>query len=307
MCIRDRNIIGMNMPAEILFRDINLLNQNIKKLLNDIDLDEVHYDSPFEISINGKYYSTTVKNIEELGYKQIYLHDITKRQVYEQQIRDYQKNLKELHKKVNSSNEQEKERIGKELHDGVGHSLSLLKMEMQNFFITNKINLDDKKADKMLRAVDKLSNEVRELSHQLKPRILSEFGLVPALRSLVDRINSSGKLKGFVNQENELMLIDENIEKTIYRICQEALNNIIKHSDCREFSIDISNDSDSLKVVISDDGKGFNVNEKMRNGSTSLGLLNMKERADAIGAGFSIDSIQNMGTSIYLKVDTGKN
>ncbi|MDX1701817.1 MAG: sensor histidine kinase, partial [Melioribacteraceae bacterium] len=270
----------------------------------NLDIDKLTEDTNIEVSINNRYYSTNIKNIKELGFRQVYLHDITKRHEFEKQIKDYQNNLKDLHNKVDSANEEEKLRIGKELHDGVGHSLSLLKMEMQNFFMKNNHSLEEENANKLLTTIDKLSGEIREISHQLKPRILSEFGLVPALRSLIDRTNSQGKMIGYVSQEKEFKLKDKKLEQNIYRICQEALNNIIKHSECDEFHIDIKNYNNTLKLVISDDGKGFNVGDKMRNGKTSLGLLNMKERAEAVGGNLSIDSIENMGTTIYLSVNS---
>jgi len=296
-------VIDMNNSAREVFKDKDIQNANINTLIQNIDIIDDGNDINHEIKIADKYYTFIMKEIEELGYKHIYLHDITSRVEYEKKIKDYQDNLKELRMRVDLANEKEKQLIGKELHDSVGNSLSLLKIEMQNYFYKNDINVNESEANKMLHSVDVLSEEVREISHQLRPRILSEFGLVQALMALVDKINLQGKMQGYVNQNNELEVKDKNLEQNIYRICQEALSNIIKHSECTEFNVDIFVLENSLKIMISDDGKGFNIEEQFNYGNSSLGLLNMKERAAAIGGSFTVDSIENMGTTIYLNVD----
>jgi len=296
-------VIDMNNSAREVFKDKDIQNANINTLIPNIDIIDDDNDINHEIKITDKYYTFIMKEIEELGYRHIYLHDITSRVEYEKKIKDYQDNLKELRMRVDLANEKEKQLIGKELHDSVGNSLSLLKIEMQNYFYKNNINVNESEASKMLHSVDVLSDEVREISHQLRPRILSEFGLVQALMALVDKINLQGKMQGYVNQNNELEVKDKNLEQNIYRICQEALSNIIKHSECTEFNVDIFVLENSLKIMISDDGTGFNIEEQFNYGNSSLGLLNMKERAAAIGGSLTVDSIENMGTTIYLNVD----
>ena len=300
---RKNEIIDMNNSAKELFKDQDITKPNIKTLIPNtvINTDESHFQS--QINIGNKHYTFIVKPIEELGFKHIYFHDITKRVEYEQRVTDYQSQLKKLRVKIDTTNEDEKQRIGKELHDGVGHSLSLLKIEMQNYFIKNEISFTDNEVISMMNSVDDVSDEVRELAHQLKPRILGEFGLVQALRSLVDKTNMKCKMKGYVTENEEFKIIRERTEQNIYRICQEALNNIIKHSDCTEFHVDIVHSDKKLSITISDNGRGFIFDEQMSFCNSSLGLLNMKERAESIGGTLMVDSMEKMGTSIYLSIN----
>ena len=294
-------VIDMNNFAKDLF-DHSLTDVNIKTLIPNIEINSNGNGLNSEINLGNKNYTVIIKEIKELGYKHIYLHDITSRVEYEKKIKDYQNNLKELRIKIDSVNEEEKQRIGKELHDSVGHSLSLLKIGMQSCFLNHDISICDDGPSQILDSIDALSDEIRELSHQLKPRILNEFGLIPAVLSLVDRTNQKESMIGYVTESGGLIERDENLELNIYRICQEALNNIVKHSECHEFRIEFIVDDSELKVIILDDGKGFKLDEYMKEGTSSLGFLNMKERAESIGGTLSVDSIVNMGTTIYLNV-----
>ncbi|MCB0745359.1 MAG: sensor histidine kinase, partial [Ignavibacteriae bacterium] len=241
------------------------------------------------------------KDVDDLKFKHIYLHDITNRIEGEQKIKNYKDNLRELRTKLESVNEELKQKIGKELHDSVGHSLSLLKIQLQNVLETKELNTDEDEIKKVFISIDELSQEVRELSHELRPRILEEFGLIQAIASLIDRTNLQGNMKGYIVQNKEFRITEKKLEKNIYRICQEALNNIIKHSECSEFYLEFNLDNSILDIVISDNGKGFDLNEQFGNERSSLGLFNMKEGVEAVGGKFNIDSIKDIGTNISLK------
>jgi two-component system sensor histidine kinase UhpB len=235
-----------------------------------------------------------------LGFKHIYLADITNRVNYERQVIKYQEQLKQLRIKIDSTNEEEKQRIGKDLHDGIGHSLSLLKIEVQNYIGAKSLSINEKEAQKVLNSIDVLTNEVRDISHELRPRILNEFGLVQALKSHVELRNLSKNNRGEVTQNIEFRISDKKLELNIYRICQEAIRNIAKHSRCKEYFIDFYLVDENLEITISDDGVGFDVENELYNKGGSLGLFNMKERADAVGGFFEMDSILSLGTTIFM-------
>ena len=129
---------------------------------------------------------------------------------------------------------------------------------------------------------------------------MAEFGLFQAVKSLVDKSNVQKNVTGYVNKNIDFIIADKKLEQNIYRICQEALNNIIKHSECAEFMIDFIYSDEKLAITISDDGVGFDIEQQFGSQKTSLGLLNMKERAESGGGTFSIDSIKDMGTTVYM-------
>ena len=156
------------------------------------------------IEIGNKYYSISVRILETLGFKQIYLHDITKRIKYEIQIKDYQESLRKLRTKFEFINEDERQRLGQELHDGVGQNISLIKIELQ------QLSLKERKDEirDLIISIDKLQNDIRDISHKLRPRILNEFGLIPAISSLIDTINSKGNIRGYLSINGKIGLTE---------------------------------------------------------------------------------------------------
>ncbi|MFH0733186.1 MAG: ATP-binding protein [bacterium] len=245
------------------------------------------------VEINKKYYTISLKENNSLEFVQIYLHDITDRIEQEKQIEEYQENLRLLRIKLNERDEKLKEHIGRELHDNIGNQISILKLSFQNYLENTEIN----KIDKLYNRIDLLADNVRGISHQLSPNILKEFGLVSALTQLVEETTKNSNMSGHVININYLEMKDINLELGIFRICQEALGNIIKHAKCSEFEIQIIVEEGFLKFIIMDNGVGF-TQEKTK--KPSLGLLNMEERAKALNGRFEIESSVE-GTTIYLE------
>ncbi|MBK7978864.1 MAG: hypothetical protein IPK06_02395 [Ignavibacteriae bacterium] len=179
----------------------------------------------------------------------------------------------------------------------------MLKISLQNLK-----NSDYHKADidNLVKSVDELIYEIRDISHQLRPRILNEFGLVAALKSIIDTINNQNNLKGYLTTNYVMGTLSKEYELNIYRICQESISNIIKHAKCSEFFIQFLSDENQLKLVISDDGIGFNVSEYLSEGRSSLGLLNIRERAENYNGTMNIISAPDEGTTIFIKFEMEK-
>mgnify|MGYP001239261412 CR=1 FL=1 len=233
------------------------------------------------------------------------MHDITKREQHDRIVSEYQKSLKKLKQKVEKAHEEEKQKIGRELHDSVGQQLSVLKLSLQRAIQNNNIdgNADDVKT--IIQIMDDVSQEVRNISHELRPRILNELGLKDALTSLIANVTENTDILGHIVSFGENIPLDKSLELNIYRICQEAINNIIKHSGCSKFEIKIYYENNNIRIIITDNGKGFTLEKDLDEGSSSLGLLNMKERAEAFNGSFLLELLDGEGTTIYLnfKVD----
>ncbi|MBK7107082.1 MAG: sensor histidine kinase [Ignavibacteriae bacterium] len=296
----DKNfiIIELNNCAENEFGK-KLLGKNVFDIFGNFKENMLNEKS-VEISYRNKFYSAVTKEIEPFGFSHIYLRDITQRIEYETLIKKNQESLKQLKSKVESLNEEEKDRLGKELHDSVGQNLLMLKLNLQNLQSENKIN-HNTEIVKMINLIDELAVEIRDISHQLRPRILNEFGLVAGLTSIIDAINSKDHIKGYLTTNYKLGSLNKEHELNIYRICQESISNIIKHANCSEFFIQLIQDDEQIKLVISDDGIGFNVNEYFTEGKSSLGLLNIKERAENYDGKMNIISAPGEGTTIFIK------
>ncbi len=295
-------IINMNDPAKDFFIEEHILNQKCDKLIpNYQELKNNPHDIHQEVSINQKYFTISIRESKHLNFTQIYLHDITHKVEQEIIIKNYQKKLKLLKAKLDDTNEKERERIGSELHDHIGNKISLLKMNLQNYVE----NPDDNEPEELYRKIDFLSKEVRGISHQMSPKMLKEFGLISALRALVEELTKNSNMTGNVTSINYEKIDDLKLKLVIYRIIQEALNNIIKHSKCSEFEIQLVIEDNFLKVIVSDNGIGCSVEKFKTTDIPTLGLLNMKERTESLNGIFQFDSVIGEGTTIYLEFYLG--
>jgi signal transduction histidine kinase len=184
--------------------------------------------------------------------------------------------------------EKERDRIGKELHDNIGSKLSYLKRFVYEKFKDSDVDI----------AVDDLCNDVRSLSHEISQSELKLVGLVSALSDLAQNYSSGTHLtvefKSYYPPKN----ISENISNNLFRIVQEALNNIIKHADASHVDIQLIGHRENITIAIEDDGKGFDFNSTKE----GLGLKNMTSRAQQLHGEISIDSKINSGTSVLIIV-----
>lgn len=190
--------------------------------------------------------------------------------------------------------ESERQRISRDLHDSIGQSLILIK---------NKVQLDNDTSTSDM--VAKTLEEVRSISKQLHPVLLEKLGLTASIEKLVADIDGSTSI--FV--ECELDMIDgiftKEMELHIYRIIQESMNNLIKHSDTPSALVKIENRSDHIKCSIIDHGKGFDLTENPKQ-FKSLGMLTLKERTKILKGNLIIDSSKGKGTAIILTIEKPK-
>jgi signal transduction histidine kinase len=144
--------------------------------------------------------------------------------------------------------------------------------------------------------------ELKNISYDLKPRLLEIHGLIPALRLMVEQVSSSEGIKGTF-EHFDVTTLKPRLEITIFRICQELINNIIKHSRAGFFSIQISQDDKSIKLIVDDNGIGF---EKPRTSYDDsklrgMGLISISERVEAFKGEISIDSTPGNGTVVAIE------
>ena len=214
-------------------------------------------------------------------------------------IRLKQENKILLEKKLRASSvfqaqEKEKVHLSKELHDGLGPLLSLIKLNVSSLE-TNSGN------EKMLTEIKELASEgmkeVRNISHTLMPTLLEKQGLEPALREFTEQINQSQTLKTDFTFTISSKLTQD-IELNIYRIVQETLNNALKHADANNASIHLIENKQQFELTISDNGKGFDVLKT----SEGNGLNNIHSRVDFLNGKTEIKSIHEKGTSFMISI-----
>jgi two-component system sensor histidine kinase DegS len=206
--------------------------------------------------------------------------------------------------RIVENQENEQNRIAKEIHDGIGQMLTGLKFSLES------INLDDKeKSAQKIEYLKKLSLDiikgVRTATFNLMPPELSDHGIVSSLAKLVQELSKlTGKEILFFNKTDFDQRLDSLIEINIYRLAQEAINNAIKYAESSHIIVQLSHSETLLSVIIDDNGKGFDIHavDQKRNSESGMGLLFMKERIQYINGRVFINSIPGEGTRITFNI-----
>src|SRR5450759_1575356 len=229
--------------------------------------------------------------------------DITGRNNAEEGLRKSRERLSRLSYHLVETQEQERRRIARELHDEIGQTLTALTIAL------NGISQADKsfnhKLDNLKGLTHDLIDQVNSLSSELRPRVLDDLGLVPGLISLFNRFTAQAGIEidfkhGLIKQKQ----IPPEIEITAYRIIQESLTNVVRHSDVKLAIVRIQIDEDTLWIQIQDAGKGFDYQTAL-NSSSSMGLMSMLERAELVGGLFSIQTAPGEGANITCRLPLG--
>ena len=200
--------------------------------------------------------------------------------------------------------EQERTRLAKDLHDGLGGMLSGIKYS----FSTMKGNLimTPENARAFERSMDMLDSSIKEMrrvAHNMMPEALVKFGLDTALKDFCNDINQSGALK--VNYQSigmENTTLDQTTSITIYRIAQELLNNTMKHAAAKNAIVQLSHTGDTVSLTVEDDGKGFDTSILL--GARGIGWTNIQTRVEYLKGKTDIQSAPEKGTSIHIEIKT---
>jgi len=214
------------------------------------------------------------------------------------QQKEMANSLRDSKTQLVNSQEQERSRIARELHDGVGQLLSLVELEIAQLSETYGFELKSR-LDGLANQVAEVSQVTREISHGLHPAHLDLLGLSAALRRLCADVARENALPIEFDEANIPEHLDPSVSLAMYRIAQEALHNAAKYSRANRILVRLCVKSGQLWLEVSDDGVGFN---KPDTASAGIGLLNMQERMESIGGRLSIRSTQGRGTRVHASV-----
>ncbi len=215
-----------------------------------------------------------------------------------------EKELKSL-KYIIEGEEKERSRLAKELHDGVNGSLGAIRLMADSGNASN--GKGNPNIEKIISLIDQVSTEVRDISHNLMPDVITQYGLIQAIESYLERIQSSERLKTDFQHYGEFEDIDNSIKVTVYRIVQELTRNIIKHSGAAECLIQINRHVRNLSLVVEDNGGGFNVFEQSHiEKPEGIGLQSIYSRINLIEGKIDIQSELNSGTSVNIDIPLKK-
>lgn len=191
------------------------------------------------------------------------------------------------------------QQISRELHDNFGHIASLI-----------KINLHTLRLDDLNKAVEKIEDtkdftrqliaDIKSLSVSLNSDRIAKTGLVKALQTEVERLNKTDLFTASFTQSGNVAEIENDKAIILYRMAQEVLNNMVKHSDAKCINVNLSIKDNLFILAFSDDGKGFDVEEQLKSGGS--GLTNLQKRAGLINAQLTIQSKPGKGTNIAIQM-----
>ncbi len=202
-------------------------------------------------------------------------------------------------KAVLEGQDQERQRIARELHDGVGQTLSGIKLNWENLSDSFDNSGKKKQLEKMAHMLDDVVTEVRSISHQMMPKELEQFGLVPAIRSVL-QFSFGGTGISYSFEEDGLdARLPQPVELGLFRIIQELVSNILKHAGATKVNIRILHRNNRIILLVEDNGKGFDFDKVKGSG---IGLMNISSRVEAIKGVLNYETAEGKGTIVTIRI-----
>jgi two-component system sensor histidine kinase DegS len=204
--------------------------------------------------------------------------------------------------RLNETLENEAKRIGQALHNEAGQLLASVHIALAELAPTLPASAREQAAE-IVKLLKDSEDSLRDLSHELRPMVLENLGLLPALRSLAEKVSRRNKLSILVSGNNHVRM-PPSIESAIYRCAQEGLNNAVKHARARNVRIRVRCGSRRASCIVQDDGVGLS-RPLRREENTGLGLIGIRERLSTLGGSFRIVSRPPRGTTLLLTIPLG--
>ena len=195
--------------------------------------------------------------------------------------------------------EMERQRLSRELHDGIGQLLIAIKLRLESLLYQDGKDIKNS-IQELRKYFDQIIDEVRRISNNLMPSVLEAFGPAIAFRNLFSDTEEHSGLKIHFAAKGNFDNLDKKIQTYIYRLTQEALNNIVKHAEARQVWVQLTRQTDLLTLEIRDDGKGFVLENSGKDGGN--GIHNMRERASLLQGQISIKSAPGKGAAITVNI-----
>lgn len=229
--------------------------------------------------------------------------DITERKLTQDALQKSESRLRYLSSKLLTTQETERQRIGRELHDGTGQSLAAIKFRIETVLkeldgADAGMTLDHLKA--IVPLIQESIKEVRRIQRDLRPPMLDELGLLPTLNAFCDDFKETYPRIGIKRRTTmDERAISDTHKTIIFRVLQEAMNNVAKHSGADTVQVSLQSGREGIDLMVKDNGRGFDVDKAFSpKTSTGLGLTSMRERVELSGGSFSVESGLGAGTTV---------
>ena len=216
--------------------------------------------------------------------------------------------LRRLSRQMLSSQEDERKKISRELHDVIAQALTAINVRLANLKTEASLNTRDltRKIDATQRIVMKSVDTVHQFARELRPAVLDDLGLIPALHSFLKHFMSRTGIRVRLTAFAGVDQLDPASRTALYRVAQEALTNVVRHAHASSVDVDVVKNETSLHMRIHDDGVAFEVEPVLlARENKHLGLLGMRERVEMVGGSFTVESAPGKGTTISAHVPCG--
>ena len=234
------------------------------------------------------------------------MHTVIEMALYKHQaetkLRANLEQLQKVSRRVLEVQESERRRIAIELHDELGQSLTAIKINLQTYELFKDRSPSELNTEN-IRIVEDALQQIRRLALALRPSLLDDLGLAPAVQWIAEQTASRSGFTVHVQRELHPVRLPSEIETACFRIVQEALTNIARHAKAKHVEINMERDENCFKLSIKDDGIGFDLGEacqRARRGE-SIGVLGMQERATLIGGHLQLESTPGQGCKLHMQ------
>jgi PAS domain S-box-containing protein len=237
--------------------------------------------------------------------RRIFFHlvtDINDRKTAEEQLKASREQLLELSRHLESVREEERTRLAREIHDELGQILTGLKIDIS--WITKKLPGEEQllieKTKAMNELIDIAIETVKRISGELRPGALDYLGIAAAIEWQIQEIEKRIDIKFKFKSSHGEIVLDPALSTAIFRICQEALTNVIRHAGANKVKVTLTKGKDSIILIIADNGKG--IEEKHLSDPRAFGIIGMRERARPWGGEVMINGVSGQGTTVTVKI-----
>jgi PAS domain S-box-containing protein len=292
-------VLKSNLKSVIRTEEIEIMAVNGDKIWLDMSIVPMHQSSRQQSIL------ILCSDITERKRNQLKVEQLTQQNFEERML---QKKMQAS--QVVEGQEEERKRIAKDIHDGIGQMLTALKFNIESIDASNKAKTAEK-IEYLKGLTSDLIKGVRTATFNLTPPELGDHGIFPAIQKMTQELSKlTGKTILFDNKSEKNQRFDSLAETNIYRATQEAVNNAIKYAQANYILVTINFGEGMLSVVIDDDGKGFDdsiLGETPKNTSEGgMGLFYMKERIDYINGRLFINSVPGKGTRVTINYKEAK-
>lgn len=274
-------------PFEMTYRGFREANLQLQRLIKDVKKKNIS----LRLEVNKRQQTEKILRNRELR-----MHELLA------EAKRMQENLRHYSERILHTQEAERQRISRELHDDIGQALTAASIALQGLDDPVRQGRVALLADARELLQDAMV-KVHDFASDLRPSVLDELGFLPAVRSYLDRTAMRTGLRIWFRATRDAELLPPDEKLTLFRIAQECLTNIAKHAHARTVKLTISRRGDSVRMVVADDGRSFRNQDTDRAApKRRLGLLGMRERVRLVNGTFEIRAEPEKGTQVQVTI-----